>query len=65
MTLVTGPVKSKPVLIHSSTPLYFVRSKNLGGVQYDRVQRMNSGMNADVEIRNELYDVIFVRQSYR
>jgi hypothetical protein len=58
VTPVTEPVKSKPVLTHSSTPLYFVRSKNLGGIQYDRVQRMNSGMNADVEIRIEFYDVI-------
>jgi len=65
VTLVTGPVKSKPVLTHSSTPLYLVRSKNLVGIQYDRVQRMDSGMNADIEIRIESYDVIFVRQSYR
>jgi hypothetical protein len=65
VTLVTGPVKSKPVLAHSSMPLYFLRSKNLVGVQYDRVQRMESGMNADVEISIEYYDVIFVRQSYR
>lgn len=65
MTPVIGPVKSKPVLTHSSSPLCFVHSKNLGGVQYDRVQRMNSGMNADVEIRIEFYDLIFVRQSYR
>jgi hypothetical protein len=64
VTPVTGPVKSKPVLTHTSTPLYFVRSENLEGIQYDRVQRM-SGMNADVEIRIEFYDVIFVRQSYR
>jgi hypothetical protein len=58
VTLITGLAKGKPVLIHSSTPLYFVRSKNLGGVQHDRVERMNSGMNADVEsgeneLRNE------------
>lgn len=65
VTPVTGPVKSKPVLTRSRAPLYFVRSKNLGGIQYDRVQRMNSGMNADVEIRIEFQDVIFVRQSYR
>jgi len=55
VTPVTGPVKSKPVLTYSSTPLYFVRSKDLGGIQYDRVQRMSSGMNADVEIRIEFY----------
>ena len=55
MTPVTELVKSKLVLTHSSTPLYFVRSKDLGGIQYDRVQRMSSGMNADVEIRIEFY----------
>jgi hypothetical protein len=40
-------------------------SKNLGGIQYDRVQRMNLGMNAEVEIGIEFYDVIFIRQSCR
>jgi hypothetical protein len=51
VTPFTGTIKSKPVLTHSSTPMYFVRSKNLGSIQYDRVQKMNSGMNHDVEIR--------------
>ena len=65
MRPVAGPAESKPLLTRSSRSLYFVCSKNLGGIQCERVQRVSLRMNVDVEIGIVFYDVIFVIKCYR